>query len=230
MNTRTFALIWGIVFLVVVASGFIPGMLQPPAAGDPPLAVDAMHGRALGLFPVNILHNLVHLIFGLWGVIAYRSLGAAKTYARVVAVVYAVFAVMGLVPGLNTTFGLVPLHGNDVWLHPAARRPGRLLRLHSPGRTRRGSHLSAASGDPPPATRGLLVRAVAVALHGPPAGQVPGRRPVRLIVIAVIADLGARAVGAMATAQLWKPQLRASQPQAMTRPSRRWAIGASGPL
>ena len=117
MNTRTFALIWGIVFLVVVASGFIPGMLQPPAAGDPPLAVDAMHGRALGLFPVNILHNLVHLIFGLWGVIAYRSLGAAKTYARVVAVVYAVFAVMGLVPGLNTTFGLVPLHGNDVWLH-----------------------------------------------------------------------------------------------------------------
>ena len=117
MNTRTFALVWGIVFLVVVASGFIPGMLQPPAPNDPPLMVESMHGRALGLFPVNILHNLVHLVFGLWGVMAYRSYGAAKTYAKAVAVIYALFAVMGLIPGLNTTFGLVPLHDNDVWLH-----------------------------------------------------------------------------------------------------------------
>jgi hypothetical protein len=117
MNTRTFALVWGILFLVVAASGFIPGMLQPPAPGDPDLAVDAMHGRALGLFPVNILHNLVHLAFGVWGVLASRNWDAARAYAKAVAVIYAVFAVMGLVPGLNTTFGLVPLHGNDVWLH-----------------------------------------------------------------------------------------------------------------
>src|SRR5688572_29659121 len=40
MNTRSFALAWGIVFLIIVASGFIPGMLQPPAPGDPDLAVD----------------------------------------------------------------------------------------------------------------------------------------------------------------------------------------------
>jgi hypothetical protein len=25
--------------------------------------------------------------------------------------------VAGLVPGLNTMFGLVPLFGNDIWLH-----------------------------------------------------------------------------------------------------------------
>lgn len=117
MNTRTFALVWGVLFLVIAASGLIPGLLQPPHASDPDLAVDAMHGRALGLFPVNILHDLVHVIFGLWGLAASRSLAAAKTFARVTAVVYAVFVVMGLLPGLNTTFGLVPLHGNDVWLH-----------------------------------------------------------------------------------------------------------------
>lgn len=117
MNTRTFALIWGIVFLGLAATGFIPGLLQPPGAGDPELAVDAMHGRALGIFPVNVLHSLVHLAFGVWGVLAYRSMGAARNYARVVAIIYAIFVVMGLVPGLNTTFGLVPLHDNDVWLH-----------------------------------------------------------------------------------------------------------------
>ena len=117
MSTRRFALIWGILFLVIVASGFVPGMLQPPHPGDPELAMGSMYGRALDLFPVNLLHNLVHLVFGIWGVMAYRSYGAAKTYARVVAVVYALFAVMGLVPGLNTTFGLVPLFSHDVWLH-----------------------------------------------------------------------------------------------------------------
>ena len=117
MNSRTFALVWGIIFLGLVVTGVVPGLLQPPAAGDPDLAVDAMHGRALGLFPVNVLHNGVHLIFGLWGLAASRSFDGARSYARVVAIVYGMFIVMGLIPGLNTTFGLVPLHGNDVWLH-----------------------------------------------------------------------------------------------------------------
>src|SRR5918997_3151003 len=104
MDTKRFALIWGILFLVITASGVIPGLLQEPAAGDPDLAVDAMHGRALGLFPVNILHDAVHLIFGLWGILASRDWDKAKTYARVTAVVYVVFLVMGMVPGLDTTF------------------------------------------------------------------------------------------------------------------------------
>ena len=117
MDTRRFALVWGILFLVIFASGVIPGMLQPPAADDPAMAMDSMYGRALGLFPVNLLHDGVHLVFGIWGIMAYRSLDAAKTYARLTAVIYAVFAVMGLVPGLDTTFGLVPLFSHDVWLH-----------------------------------------------------------------------------------------------------------------
>ena len=104
-------------FLGLAATGLIPGLLQEPHAGDPDLAVDAMHGRALGIFPVNILHTLVHLAFGIWGLMASRDWGKAKAYAKAVAVIYAVFVVMGLIPGLDTTFGLVPLHDNDVWLH-----------------------------------------------------------------------------------------------------------------
>lgn len=118
MSTRTFALIWGILFLVVAASGLIPGLWQPAPAHYPELMVEARYGDALGLFPVNILHDLVHLVFGLWGIVAARSLGGAKTYAKSVAVIYALFAVMGLLPEpLSTTFGLVPLFGHDVWLH-----------------------------------------------------------------------------------------------------------------
>jgi hypothetical protein len=117
MSTRTFALIFGIAFLAIGISGFIPGLSTPPHAGHPDLAVDSFYGQALGLFPVNILHNIVHILFGIWGLLAYKSLGASKGYAKSVAVAYAVLTVAGFVPGLNTMFGLVPLFGNDIWLH-----------------------------------------------------------------------------------------------------------------
>ena len=44
-------------------------------------------------------------------------LAGAKTYARGVAIIYAVLTIMGLVPALNTTLGYIPIYGNDVWLH-----------------------------------------------------------------------------------------------------------------
>jgi hypothetical protein len=113
---RYFALVYGIVFLLVGIAGFVPGLVAP-APEAPELTVDAGSGRLFGLFPINVLHNVVHLIFGIWGLTAYRTFSAARLYARSVAVIYAVFTVMGLIPLLNTTFGLVPLYGHDVWLH-----------------------------------------------------------------------------------------------------------------
>jgi hypothetical protein len=115
MNTRTFAMLYGIVFLAVGILGFVPGMVQPLHAGHPP--VNPEGGLLLGLFPVNALHNAVHILFGLWGLAASRSLGGAVLYARAVAIIYAVLAVAGFIPALNTLFGLVPLYQNDIWLH-----------------------------------------------------------------------------------------------------------------
>lgn len=116
MNTRTFALIFGIAFLLIGAGGFIPGLFQS-GVPDPDLTMTHGYGHALGLFPVNTLHNIVHLLFGVWGILAYRSYGGARSYFRVVAVVYALLTIMGLLEPTRTTFGLVPLYGNDVWLH-----------------------------------------------------------------------------------------------------------------
>jgi Domain of unknown function (DUF4383) len=117
MNTRTFALIFGIVFLIVGAGGFLTGITLMPPHTHPEITVDSFFGYELGLFPVNVLHNIVHLLFGVWGLLAYKSWSAAKTYARAVAIIYAVLTVAGLIPGLDTMFGLVPLFGNNVWLH-----------------------------------------------------------------------------------------------------------------
>jgi hypothetical protein len=117
MNIRAFALLMGVVFGLVGVAGFVPGMTHPIHADAPPLVVDSGYGLIFGLFPVNILHNIVHLLFGALGVAAYAGAFGAVAYARLVAVSYALLTVMGLIPVLNTTFGLVPLFGADVGLH-----------------------------------------------------------------------------------------------------------------
>ena len=117
MNTRTFALVFGIVFLIVGIGGFIPGLTDHSATPHEDLTMTSGYGHELGMFPINLLHNIVHILFGIWGLLAYKSLSGAKTYAKGVAIIYAVLTVAGLVPGLDTMFGLVPLFGNDIWLH-----------------------------------------------------------------------------------------------------------------
>jgi hypothetical protein len=73
----------------------------------------------LGLFPVNVVHHLVHLLVGVLGIAAYRAFDSARLYSRGLAIVYGVLAVMGLISAANldTMFGLTPLFSHDVWLH-----------------------------------------------------------------------------------------------------------------
>jgi hypothetical protein len=117
MGARRFALIFGIIYLAVGIAGFVPPLLHAPMADAPQLAVDSLNGRLLGLFPVNIVHTLVHLAIGVWGLSVAKSIKGSVNYARSLAVIYGVLAVMGLIPALHTMFGLAPLHGHDVWLH-----------------------------------------------------------------------------------------------------------------
>lgn len=105
---RRVAMIFGLAFLVIGLLGLFTtgGMLMP---ADPAPAV------LLGLFQVNLLHNIVHCLFGVWGLVASRSFSGAKTFAQVGGVVYLVLAVLGFV--VPTTFGFIPIGGHDVWLH-----------------------------------------------------------------------------------------------------------------
>jgi hypothetical protein len=117
METRYFALGAGIVYVLIGLLGFLPGFTASPPAGAPPLAVDAGYAYLLGLFPINVLHNLVHLAVGAWGLVAYRSYSSARGFARGLAVFYGVLTIMGVIPLLSTTFGLIPIFGHDIWLH-----------------------------------------------------------------------------------------------------------------
>src|SRR5690625_1734613 len=104
MLVQRFALIIGLAFLAAGILGFVPALLTP----DPttPLALEGMHGRLFGLFPVNWLHNLVHLAVGVWGLAATRSFTNSVSFSRGLAIIYGILAVMGLFPVLNTVFGL----------------------------------------------------------------------------------------------------------------------------
>ena len=102
------AMVFGLVFLLVA----ILGML-----GEAGMSMESSPDHAFhlfGLFPVNLLHNIVHLLFGLWGILAARSIAATRTYGRAGAAIYIVLAVLGLV---RDTMFWVPLGGNNIWLH-----------------------------------------------------------------------------------------------------------------
>src|SRR5262245_12222912 len=101
----TLARIFGAVFIVVGARGFVPALVPS--------------GNLLGVSPVNAVHNMVHIGLGIWGVVAGASLAAALMYFRGIAIIYAVLALLGLIPATNTLFGLAPIHGADVVLHAA---------------------------------------------------------------------------------------------------------------
>ena len=117
MRTEIFAMLFGIAYLSAGLLGLNPAALVAPPPDAPPTHFTVLYGYLLGLFPVNVLHSAAHLAIGAWGIMAWRGRASPKLFARSLAIVYGALAVMGLIPGINTLFGLLPLHGHDVWLH-----------------------------------------------------------------------------------------------------------------
>lgn len=120
MAIRRFALVFGLLNLGIGVLGLLPLVLAAAPPDAPPIRVTAFYGYLAGLFPTNVLHDAVHVGAGLAGVLAWKRYDHARSYARVLALAFLALALMGLVPGLQTVFGLLPLHGHDIWLHLGA--------------------------------------------------------------------------------------------------------------
>lgn len=123
MKVRSFALVAGVFFLFIGLAGFIPGFMTMPA-GSPTVSVDVPrlwfddgYGYVLGLFPTNFIHNAVHIVVGVLGIAASTSWSGSLVYTRGFAIAYILIALMGLLPLTNTTFGAMPIYGNNVWLN-----------------------------------------------------------------------------------------------------------------
>jgi len=105
----------GIVFLAVGILGFIPGITTH--YGDMSFASHMSGAKLLGLFQVSVLHNIVHLLFGVAGLAMARTIRSAKSYLIVGGIIYAVLFVYGIAVPMNSGANFVPVNTADNILH-----------------------------------------------------------------------------------------------------------------
>ena len=127
------AAVVGVVFLLVGILGFIPGVTTDYDM----MSFAGHHSMAmlLGVFAVSVLHNIVHLLFGVAGLALSRTPGGARNFLIVGGVIYLVLWIYGLVIDHQSAANFVPLNTADNWLHLGLAVGMILLGLVVPRRT-----------------------------------------------------------------------------------------------
>jgi len=105
----------GAVFLLVGILGFIPGITSNYDSLG--VAGPASEALLLGVFQVSILHNIVHLLFGIAGLLMARSHTQSRAYLLYGGIIYLVLWIYGLVIGHDSPANFVPFNNADNWLH-----------------------------------------------------------------------------------------------------------------
>ena len=106
----------GVVFLLVGVLGFVPGITTNLYDG---LEFAGHEGNAklLGLFEVSVLHNIVHLLFGIAGLALASTWAGARTFLIGGGAIYLVLWIYGLMVDPESSANFVPLNSADNWLH-----------------------------------------------------------------------------------------------------------------
>ena len=107
---QSLAAVVGVVFLLVGILGFVPGITTHYS--DLSFAGHNSGAKLLGIFQVSILHNIVHLLFGV-GILMSRTPESARTYLIGGGVAYLLVWVLGLISALDW----LPVNTADNWLH-----------------------------------------------------------------------------------------------------------------
>ncbi len=100
------ALLFGAIYLAVGILGFLPFL-----GGSYTLTNHAL----LGIFQINLLHNLVHVVIGIAGLAAAASVANSRTFCQVVAVILLLLGVLGVF--VANPLGLLNIGGLDIALH-----------------------------------------------------------------------------------------------------------------
>ncbi len=104
-----------VTFLLVGVLGFVPGVTTH--YDDMTFAGHHSGAQLLGIFGVSVLHNLVHLAFGLAGLACARTFGGARAYLVGGGAIYLVLTVYGFLVDRHDDANFVPLDRADNWLH-----------------------------------------------------------------------------------------------------------------
>lgn len=105
----------GAVFLLVGVLGFIPGITTNYESLG--LAGHGSEALLLGIFQVSVLHNLVHLLFGVAGILMARTRTQSRNFLLYGGIVYLALWLYGLVIGHDTPANFIPVNNADNWLH-----------------------------------------------------------------------------------------------------------------
>ena len=109
------ALVVGATFLLTGILGFIPGI----TTNYDMLSFAGHHSGAklLGVFDVSVLHNAVHLAFGVAGLALARTFGGARAFLLGSGAIYLVLTLFGLLIDHDSPANFVPVNAADNWLH-----------------------------------------------------------------------------------------------------------------
>lgn len=109
------AFVVGAVFLLVGVLGFIPGI----TTNYDMMTFAGHHSEAklLGLFDISVLHNIVHLAFGVAGLALARTFYGARWFLIGSGTIYVVLWVYGLIVADDGAANFVPVNSADNWLH-----------------------------------------------------------------------------------------------------------------
>lgn len=112
---QTAALVVGAVFLLVGILGFIPGITTDYDAME--FAGQDSEAMLLGIFQVSILHNIVHLLFGVAGIAMARAWSTARLFLIGGGVIYLILWIYGLIIDHDSDANFIPVNTADDWLH-----------------------------------------------------------------------------------------------------------------
>jgi hypothetical protein len=108
---QSIAALVGVVFLLVGVLGFIPGITTH--YGDLSFAGHDSGAKLLGIFQVSMLHNVVHLLFGVVGLALAKTVDGARNFLIGGGAVYLVLWLLGVVGAGDW----IPSNTADNWLH-----------------------------------------------------------------------------------------------------------------
>jgi Domain of unknown function (DUF4383) len=110
-----FGLFISIGFLAVGVLGFIPGITTHYS--DLPFAGHDSDAKLLGVFQVSILHNLVHLLYGVVGLFLCRTVAGARSFLVGGGLIYLVLTAYGYLVSEGSGWNFVPVDHADNLLH-----------------------------------------------------------------------------------------------------------------
>lgn len=101
--------------MLVGILGFIPGVTTNYESLG--MAGHTSEALLLGVFQVSILHNIVHLLFGVAGLLLARTPAQARNYLIGGGAVYLVIWLYGLLIDHNSPANFIPVNNAANWLH-----------------------------------------------------------------------------------------------------------------